>query len=571
MKEDYFKNKCGTLLSDQKKQEKIDRVILELSSKLVNISPKQLDNTINSAIKKIGKLTEADRVYIFEIRNDKMYNTYEWCLDPKIAQIENLQGIPSSMMPWWMKVLGEGGNIELPTLDKIPKSEKALRKLLEDQDIKSLLVVPVYYRNKLRGFLGLDYVKSYYEWNEQTIRLLRIFATIIMNTVQRIKYQIRLKESQELLNLSIQGSNIGIWDWNIKTGETTFNDNWARMIGYTLDELMPTTIKTWEKYCHPDDLKRSEEALKKHFQGKSQFYEVELRMKHKNGTYIWVLDRGRVLEWDKKKKPLRMSGTHIDISERKRIQEQNEEIIKLHEVSRLRDLFLSMTSHELRTPITPMKAELEMLLEEFFGKLNIKQKQSLELILKNTNALDNLIADIVDISRIESGVLKILPEKNNLNTIIKEAVETMRPKADLKNINIRFNKDNFYKISVDAQRIRQVIINLLNNAIKFTGTKGKILVTSKNLKDSIKISVKDTGIGIKESDIKRIFDPFVQADNRLTRKYEGSGLGLAISKGIIEAHRGKITVKSKQKIGSTFTIFLPKKRLRKAEAIEIFK
>lgn len=558
-------------MSDQKKQEKIDRVILELSSKLVNISPKQLDNTINSAIKKIGKLTEADRVYIFEIRNDKMYNTYEWCLDPKIAQIENLQGIPSSMMPWWMKVLGEGGNIELPTLDKIPKSEKALRKLLEDQDIKSLLVVPVYYRNKLRGFLGLDYVKSYYEWNEQTIRLLRIFATIIMNTVQRIKYQIRLKESQELLNLSIQGSNIGIWDWNIKTGETTFNDNWARMIGYTLDELMPTTIKTWEKYCHPDDLKRSEEALKKHFQGKSQFYEVELRMKHKNGTYIWVLDRGRVLEWDKKKKPLRMSGTHIDISERKRIQEQNEEIIKLHEVSRLRDLFLSMTSHELRTPITPMKAELEMLLEEFFGKLNIKQKQSLELILKNTNALDNLIADIVDISRIESGVLKILPEKNNLNTIIKEAVETMRPKADLKNINIRFNKDNFYKISVDAQRIRQVIINLLNNAIKFTGTKGKILVTSKNLKDSIKISVKDTGIGIKESDIKRIFDPFVQADNRLTRKYEGSGLGLAISKGIIEAHRGKITVKSKQKIGSTFTIFLPKKRLRKAEAIEIFK
>ncbi len=139
-----------------------------------------------------------------------------------------------------------------------------------------------------------------------------------------------LKKSQELLKLAVEGSKLGLWNWNIPTGEIIINERWAEICGYTLEELQPTTIKTWETLIHPDDLIKATNELEKHFIGEKDSYECEIRMKHKNGNWIWILDKGRVSEWSEDNKPLQMAGTHLDITERKNaeleIKEKNTKI-----------------------------------------------------------------------------------------------------------------------------------------------------------------------------------------------------------------------------------------------------
>jgi len=125
-----------------------------------------------------------------------------------------------------------------------------------------------------------------------------------------------LKCHKKQLELVIKSTGVGIWDWQVQTGETVFNERWANIIGYTLEELSPVTINTWIKYAHPDDLKESEHLLKEHWAGKTEYYLFESRMKHKNGSWVWVFDTGQVVEWESDGVPKRMIGTHLDITER---------------------------------------------------------------------------------------------------------------------------------------------------------------------------------------------------------------------------------------------------------------
>ncbi len=144
-----------------------------------------------------------------------------------------------------------------------------------------------------------------------------IYLVTIDDITRRKKNEQLLKENSERLELSIKGAGLGLWDWNIQTGNTIFNERWAEIIGFTLDELQPVNINTWNKYCHPDDLVISGQKLEEHFQGRTDYYECEVRMRHKKGYWVWVLDRGKVFEWTNDDKPLRMSGTHQEITQRK--------------------------------------------------------------------------------------------------------------------------------------------------------------------------------------------------------------------------------------------------------------
>jgi two-component system CheB/CheR fusion protein len=246
-----------------------------------------------------------------------------------------------------------------------------------------------------------------------------------------------------------------------------------------------------------------------------------------------------------------------------------EDITERKKIDELKTEFLSITSHELRSPMTPMKAQLQMLLEGYFGNPNEKQKQSLEMILRNTERLDKLIVDILDISRIQSGRLKFELKKVQPADCIKESIENMKPLADEKNIAITTKIDKLPKITLDKDAITQVLTNLIDNAIKFTPEKGKIKIEVKKQKNDILVKVKDTGIGISEENLKRIFNPFFQVDSSYTRKYKGTGLGLTICKAIIKQHGGKIWTKSKLKRGSTFYFTLPLKVMKNGK-IEIF-
>lgn len=157
-----------------------------------------------------------------------------------------------------------------------------------------------------------------------------VFAAIILDISERKRAQAVLLSERERLSGIIEGTNVGTWEWNIQTGETIFNDRWAEIIGYTLDEISPPTIDTWSKFAHPEDLKKSNELIQKHINGELEYYELEIRLKHKDGHWVWVLDRGKVTSWSEDGKPVLMQGTHQDITQRKnseaKINEQLEEL-----------------------------------------------------------------------------------------------------------------------------------------------------------------------------------------------------------------------------------------------------
>ncbi len=167
-----------------------------------------------------------------------------------------------------------------------------------------------------------------------------------------------LRDERNRLTGIIQGTNAGTWEWNVQTGEVVFNDRWAQFLGYTLDELAPVTIKTWETLTHPDDLQRAKVLLQKHFSGERLFYDCECRIKHKDGHWVWIHDRGRILNRTSNGQPLMMFGTHTEISERK----QNEEALRF----KLEELQLWQTATvvregrvaELKTEVNELAARL---------------------------------------------------------------------------------------------------------------------------------------------------------------------------------------------------------------------
>ena len=255
-----------------------------------------------------------------------------------------------------------------------------------------------------------------------------------------------------------------------------------------------------------------------------------------------------------------------DITEHKKAQEiliksihRKKEITRLKELDMAKTQFLSITSHELRTPMTPIKSQIEMLSDGFFGKLTKKQKQSLEMISRNVENLDKLLADILDISRVQTGKLRFELSKVQIADCIKYSIENIKASADKKNISIAAKIEKLPELTLDNGRIMQVLTNLINNAVKFTPAKGKITVEAEKQKNNVLVKVKDTGIGIAGKDMKKLFEPFFQAESSDRRKYGGTGLGLTICKNIIEQHGGKIWVKSRLGKGSIFYFSLPLK------------
>ena len=243
-------------------------------------------------------------------------------------------------------------------------------------------------------------------------------------------------------------------------------------------------------------------------------------------------------------------------------------------LEKIKTEFLSITSHELRTPITPMKAQLQMILSKYFGRLTKEQRSSLDMVLRNAERLDRLISDILDISKLESGNMKFTVSKENLNEIVRNAVETMQFTADEKNIRIRMELENSIpSISLDKDRITQVMLNLLSNAVKFTSKGAQISVKTIDCKNKAIMEVADTGMGIPEDAQKKLFTPFFQVDSSMNRDNEGTGLGLAICKGIIINHGGEINVRSAIGKGSVFSFTLPYKETASeaVREVELFK
>ncbi|WP_413171495.1 PAS domain S-box protein [Anabaena azotica] len=388
--------------------------------------------------------------------------------------------------------------------------------------------------------------------------------------------QLALRVSEERLILALEASGDGLWDWNIITNELYLSPQWLEMLGFEVGEL-PSHVSTWEKLVHPEDQPYVQEKLNAHLQDASCDYRLNYRVQTKAGSYKWIANYGKAVVRDAQGNPLRMTGTHRDITETKNVESELREVNErlaisneeLARATRLKDEFLANMSHELRTPLNGILGISEALQDEAFGLINEKQKRGMQIIERSGKHLLELINDILDLAKIEAGQMKFDYALIEISPLLKSSLAFIKQQAFQKQIQLDLKiEPNLPNLLIDERRIRQVLINLLNNAVKFTPQGGRITVevTHKPLEfiaeitswqDFIRIAVIDTGIGIPPENINKLFQPFIQIDSSLNRKYEGTGLGLALVKRFVEIHGGKVAVTSEIGVGSCFTVDLP--------------
>ncbi|HEY9806627.1 MAG TPA: ATP-binding protein, partial [Candidatus Obscuribacterales bacterium] len=262
----------------------------------------------------------------------------------------------------------------------------------------------------------------------------------------------------------------------------------------------------------------------------------------------------------------RVVGVCRDITEFRRqwqlLETQNHQ---LAETTRLKEEFIATTSHELRTPLTAILGFSNVLLQEFFGQLNSKQKDYIERIHTSGQHLLDLINDILDLSRLEADRLELEFQHIFINDICESAISFIQERAEIQNLRLEMEVEpDLEYIVADPRRLKQMLLNLMTNAVKFTPTGAVGLKVyrsckrrSDNIPDTVNFLVWDTGIGISEADQAVLFQPFSQIDSSLSRQHQGTGLGLVITRKLAELHGGSITLESASEQGSRFILSLP--------------
>lgn len=374
-----------------------------------------------------------------------------------------------------------------------------------------------------------------------------LLYSIIHDVTDRRRAEEALRESNERLELAVRGANLGTWDWNIETGEMVFNERWAEILGCQPDELKPH-VSSWENALHPLEKIEIMAKLTEHLEGRAPLFMAEQCLRHKSGQWIWTLAAGRVSRRDAAGRPLRASGIMLDINARKIAEQQLLSAKELAEsANHAKSVFLASMSHELRTPLNAVLGYTQILASD--PGLSPRQLNSVRTIHKSGEHLLLLINDILDLSRIEAGRMELVTREFRLPPFLSGIAELCRGRAQLKGLELIYEPDPSLPdvVEADELRLRQVLFNLLANAVKFT-RQGRCLLKvqakqSGRGKAVLAVLVEDSGIGIASELQQKIFEPFRHDGERL-RQDGGTGLGLAISRTLIRLMGGELQVVS---------------------------
>lgn len=393
-----------------------------------------------------------------------------------------------------------------------------------------------------------------------------------------------LKETEQALRSSearhariIQASNDGIWEWSAEDGGIpmrrtgkdgrwewtpdasgfTFNSRCWELVGYCNDDpIIKGGLLSWRKLMHPDDGKRFDKMLTDHIT-KGSAFDIEYRVRGKDGDWCWIRGRGH-MAYDDKGRPTRMSGTNMDITELKRAEERVMKAKVIAEkANQAKSEFLSSMSHELRTPLNAILGFAQLF--DLDTNLTPEQKENIQEIKVAGKHLLELVGDVLDLAKIEAGHMNFNLEPLLPSRLFAECVALLKSQIEKRSLvcDLSFNGLEGYVIDADPVRLKQVMLNLLGNAVKYNRPSGSIAVEfAVNDVRKLRMSVRDSGQGIPETLQAQLFQPF----NRLgaeTSGIEGSGVGLVITKQLVEQMGGEIGFTSEEKVGSEFWFEFP--------------
>lgn len=514
-----------------------------------------------TALRLLGEATAVSRVYVFQSvpgeKGDSLWSQrHEWCAEGIAPQIDNpdLQNLSMAETGFsrWLREL-EAGRAVYGPVREFPQSEQPV---LLAQQIRSLVVMPVQVHGRLWGMIGFDDCTTEQGWNEAIVSCLRVAARVLGAAYERIDYKTHrdhLLEDYQLLLNSVREVIFRVGD----QGSWSFlSPAWAELTGWSIVESLgrPCT-----DFIDPEFLDTARAEMGSLFMGQVETSRWEGRLLLARGGSRWFVVNSRRLP-QAPGRGVEIVGTLIDVDDAKRAELALIEAKRAAEAAnRAKSEFLSTMSHELRTPLNAVIGLTESLIEDGAALEPVRTQRYLEIIHRSGKQLLAQINDVLDLARIEAGQIRLALTHLDLSNVGASVVEVLRRTAEAKRLQLTFVRSPApVLVMADERLLRQVLNNLISNAIKFTPEGGAITVGATTPRpDVAAIAVSDTGIGMPPEKLAMLFKPFSQLDSSLSRKYGGTGLGLTLVDRLVRLHGGTVEVTSEPGRGSTFQVELP--------------
>ena len=418
---------------------------------------------------------------------------------------------------------------------------------MEKEGVISLAMVPIVSKQRAMGFIAVG-SKKFHKFTKREVRLLVAFSSQLGSALENAQLYDEVNKEKAYIENLVDNAGDAIISTDVEDRILTWNHGAEVIFGYSKEETVGQSLTILLPSHRAGEL----EEIRDKVRLTGVIRNLEVRRIRKDGI---IIEASLAVSPIRDKDDNVIGFLHLarDVTEKKRYEE------RLKELDKMKSAFVSNVSHELRTPLTAIKASADNMLDRLIGDLNGKQVGYLTRIKSNSDRLARLINDLLDLSTIEAGKIDLRPTNLPLVTLVKEAAESLRPVAAEKLINLTVMSAEPGVIAwADRDKVIQVLMNLIGNALKFTPAGGKVAITvAKNSAAWMQISVIDTGPGIPAEEVNKVFGRFYQIGQASTQKTQGTGLGLAISKALVEMHGGKIWAESEPGKGSTFSFTLP--------------